>query len=67
MVDDCYHAIGSDSENAGRNYRTWRHFASGSGSIWGLKIGARLLESAPRRSVMGCCLRGPTWRMIQGK
>ena len=51
----------------GRNYRTWRHFASGSEGIWGLKIGARLLETALRRSVTGCRLRGPVWRMILGK
>ena len=67
VVDDCYHAIGSDSENAGPKLQDLEAFRIRLGSIWGLKIGARLVEIALRRSVMGCCLRGLIWRMIQGK
>ena len=29
----------------GRNCRTWRHFTSGVAGAWGLKIGARILET----------------------
>ena len=64
VVDDCTRAIGSEAKDAGpksQDVETYRV------KLGRLKIGARILETELHRSAPGCCLRGPIWRMTQGK